>query len=122
MSNSNLQLWSQDPVPGLLASCNRRTGQIHFPPVHDSSPLAADYDPVSITGSGTLYSYTVIHPNPKLGGLPRALGYVDLDGVPLRIFGQLRGEHGPALGARYRAVPDDEYGYVFESVNEEAQR
>jgi hypothetical protein len=40
---------------------------------------------------------------------------VDLPG-PVRIFGRLQGKTRPAIGDRYRAVPDTQFGYVFEAV------
>jgi uncharacterized OB-fold protein len=116
MPTSTTQLWGQGPEPALLASRNRRTGAIVFPPVHPTSPLAKDFDPLSIGSRGGLYSYTVIHPNPKTGQTPYAMGYVDLDDQPVRLFGQLRGSSRPEIGARYRATPDDTFGYVFELI------
>ncbi len=118
MSNSIMQLWGQGPEPTLLASRNRRTGEIVFPPVLEASPLASDYEPLSISRTGSLYSFTVIHPNPKTGRSPYAMGYVHLDDHPVRVFGQLRGASAPAIGARYRAVPDETFGYVFESIGQ----
>jgi uncharacterized OB-fold protein len=116
MSTSNLQLWDQGPEPALLASRNRRTDAIVFPPVHPTSPLAQHYEPLSVGSRGHLYSYTVIHPNPKTGQAPYAMGYVNLDDQPVRLFGQLRGSARPEIGARYRATPDDTFGYIFELI------
>jgi len=36
---------------------------------------------------------------------------------PVRIFGRLTGKPRPAIGERYRAVPDDRYGYAFAAVD-----
>lgn len=118
MTNLTQSLWSEGVTPALLASRNRNTGRVQFPPTKEASPLAADYELVSIGCSGMLYSYTVIHPNPKSGALPHALGYVDIEGVPLRLFGQLRGSNSPAIGKRYRVVADAQVGYVFEAIEE----
>jgi hypothetical protein len=102
----------------LLASRNRHTGAVVFPPVQETSPLAQDHEPIAIGRHGRLYSYTVIHPNPKTGRAPHAMGYIDLDDQPVRLFGQLHGAAAPAIGARYRAMPDDTFGYVFELIGQ----
>ncbi|MNT78452.1 hypothetical protein D3C72_2176930 [compost metagenome] len=62
-----------------------------------------------------LYSFTVIHPAPKSGLAPYALGYVDFVG-PVRIFGRLQGAARPVIGERYAQRHDAELGYVFEAV------
>jgi len=118
MTNSTVQLWSEGGTRTLLASRNRHTDRLHFPPIKETSPLATDHELVSVPSTGTLYSYTVIHPNPKSGLAPHALGYVDIDDAPLRLFGKLQGSNSPAIGNRYRAIPDEQFGYVFEAINE----
>ncbi|SPS00499.1 Zn-ribbon domain-containing OB-fold protein [Cupriavidus taiwanensis] len=115
MSDQACPLWSADPFPHLIASRHRATGAWIFPAVPADSPLAAEHDPVAIRGSGVVYSFTVIHPAPKTGQPPYALGYVDFVG-PVRIFGRLQGKARPAIGDRYEARPDAEFGYVFEAV------
>ncbi len=55
-----------------------------------------------MTGPGTVYSFTVIHPAPKTGQPPYALGYVDTARRSVRIFGRLLGKDRPAIGDRYR--------------------
>ena len=105
-------LWSSTSEPTLLASRDRETGEFVFPPVDTTSPLAERYDTVAIAPIGTIYSYTVIHPNPKSGEAPYALGYVDFPG-PVRIFGRLGGRPRPTIGDRYAARQDDRLGYVF---------
>ena len=62
----------------------------------------------------------MIHPNPKSGQAPYAVGYVDLPGAT-RIFGRLEGASRPVIGERRRARADDTYGYVFEPVDPGAQ-
>jgi uncharacterized OB-fold protein len=106
-------LWSTDPEPTLVASRHCETHEFVFPAVPESSPLADRHETVSIPSRGEVYSYTVIHPGPKSGEPPYALGFVDLPG-PVRIFGRLAGQ--PAIGARYAARPDARYGYVFEAA------
>ncbi|CAN7303641.1 OB-fold domain-containing protein [Variovorax sp. LjRoot290] len=108
-------LWSPEPDAGLLASRAADTGELIFPAFPDASPLAARHAPVALPSIGEVYSFTVIHPAAKSGLAPYALGYVDLPG-PVRIFGRLQGKARPAIGERYRAVPDEQFGYVFEAV------
>ncbi len=108
-------LWSTEPTPHLLASRERATGEWIFPALPDHSPLAAGHDTVAIAGTGVVYSFTVIHPAPKTGLAPYAVGYVDFTG-PVRLFGRLTGNERPAIGDRYVPRRDDELGYVFEAV------
>ena len=81
-----LELGSQ---PALLASRERSSGELVFPPLPENSPLAARHELTAIETTGMVYSFSVIHPNPKTGQAPYALGYVDLPG-PVRIFGRHR--------------------------------
>ena len=118
MSNPESRLWSGSEPPRLLASQHLRTGALVFPPVAEDSPLAAEYRPAALDPVGTVYSYTVIHPAARTGQAPYALGYVDLRG-PVRIFGRLQGKARPAIGDRYRARPDAEYGFTFEHVEDQ---
>jgi uncharacterized OB-fold protein len=108
-------LWSAGAEPALLASRDRRTDELVFPAVAQASPLHAAHETVAVAAIGEVYSYTVIHPSPKSGQPPHALGYVDFPG-PVRIFGRLCSRTRPAIGERYRAQPDDEFGYVFVAV------
>jgi len=111
VSVTSQSLWSSGPEPALLASRDRSSGEIVFPPVPDASPLAARHELIPIAPDGVVYSYSVIHPSPKSGQQPYALGYVDLRG-PVRIFGRIEGR--PTIGAHCRAKPDAGFGYVFE--------
>ena len=115
MPTQAYELWSADSQPVLRASRDRYTDEWVFPAVPDASPLAARHQAVSVTGPGVIYSFTVIHPSPKSGQAPYALGYVDFPG-PVRIFGRLQGKDRPAIGDRYTPRPDAEFGYVFEAV------
>ena len=115
MSAQAYPLWSPASPPVLLASCDRATNERIFPALPDASPLAARHETVPVTGAGVVYSFTVIHPSPKSGQPPYALGYVDFPG-PVRIFGRLRGKDRPAIGDRYTPRPDAEFGYVFEAI------
>ncbi|MFC3337777.1 Zn-ribbon domain-containing OB-fold protein [Paracandidimonas soli] len=109
------RLWTSDPQRALLASRNRKNGEWDFPVVPENSPRAADFDAVPVKNAGVLYSFTIIHPSPKSGQAPYALGYVDFDG-PVRIFGRLAGTDRPEIGSRYVPVPDEAFGYVFNLV------
>lgn len=103
-----------DTPPRLLASRHKRTQVLRFPPLPPKSPLAAEHDTVDVPGLGRVYSYTVVHPNPKSGAAPFALGYVDLPG-PVRLFGRIAGD-GVAIGAECQVVPHADFGYAFEIV------
>jgi uncharacterized OB-fold protein len=105
-------LWSAGAEPALLASRDLAEGEIAFPALASASPLHAQHETVSVAPVGRVYSYTVIHPGAKSGAAPYALGFVDFPG-PVRIFGRLTGTPRPVIGERYRAHPDDTYGYVF---------
>lgn len=102
-------IWTSSP-PRLLASRHRANGALRFPPFPAGSPLAAAHETVRIGTSGRVYSYTVMHPNPKTGAAPYALGYVDLDDE-VRLFGRIAGD--VAIGSECQAVPDADYGYAF---------
>jgi uncharacterized OB-fold protein len=109
-------LWSTGPEPSLLASRDFASGELVFPPVPGNSPLAARHETTPITNVGVVYSYSVIHPNPKSGQAPYAVGYVDLPGAT-RIFGRLDGASRPVIGEPRRARVDATYGYVFEHAD-----
>ncbi|CAG2128548.1 Zn-ribbon domain-containing OB-fold protein [Cupriavidus plantarum] len=120
MSNVPANLWSTAAPPTLLASRDRATGEYVFPALPDHSPLAARHATVPVTGAGSVYSFTIIHPSAKSGLQPYALGYVDFDG-PVRIFGRLEGKDRPVIGDRYAVRADDTYGYVFVAISEAIQ-
>lgn len=114
-------LWSGSQPARLLTSRHVGTGERVFPPVAGDSPLAAFFESVDLSGTGSLYSFTTIHPSPKSGLAPYALGYVDFAGCdgPVRLFGRLHGHaaDGPRIGDRYEAVADDELGYTFRATS-----
>jgi uncharacterized OB-fold protein len=116
-SQAKLQLWSEASAkPRLLASRNMQTGEVHFPVFRSVSPLAADHETIALSERGTLYSYSIIHPSPKTGAVPFAIGYADFpEGV--RVFGRIvTGGSRPRIGDAVRAIHDAEHGYVFESI------
>lgn len=116
MSEAAYPLWSPGAEPRLVASRRLSTGELTFPAVPAASPLASQYEQVPVPAVGHVYSFTVIHPGPKSGEQPYALGYVDFPG-PLRIFGRLTGTPRPQIGARYQARADDRFGYAFEALD-----
>ncbi len=98
----------------LAASRHRKTGLCVFPRIPETSPAASLYEPVALSERATLYSFTVIHPNPKTGQAPFALVYADFP-EPARVFGRLRlpeGQH-PQIGMALVAMLDDAGQYVF---------
>jgi len=113
-------LWSTGPEPSLLASRDLASGELVFPPIPENSPLAARHETTPIANVGIVYSHSVIHPNPKSGQAPYAVGYVDLPGAT-RIFGRLDGASRPVIGERRRARVDATYGYVFERADQGAK-
>ena len=115
MSEPSYPLWRNVPKPALLASRDLDSGELIFPALSADSPLALRHETVPLTGVGEVYSFTVIHPSPKSGEAPYALGYVDLPG-PVRLFGRLCGKPRPAIGDHCAARPDERFGYVFEAV------
>ncbi|MCY1277800.1 hypothetical protein D9M68_315010 [compost metagenome] len=108
-------LWGANSPSCLLGSRHLATGELVFPPLPGHSPLATHYRTEPLAAEGSLYSFTIIHPSPKSGLAPFALGYLDLEG-PVRLFGRITGSERPVIGATYRIRPDETYGYVFESV------
>jgi uncharacterized OB-fold protein len=114
MNNSSL-LWASAKPPSLNASRHIATGEIFFPAVSADSSLSNQFSPCEQSVEGEVYSFTIIHPSAKSGLPPFALAYVNLPG-PLRLFGRLLGAERPCIGQRCRVVPDDTYGFVFESM------
>jgi uncharacterized OB-fold protein len=101
--------------PVLIAARDRRTGAVVFPLVPATSPLARWFDPVPLSATGTLYSFTVIHPKPGTAD-PFVLAYVDFpEGA--RVFGRLElaPAQRPAIGAKVRALvhPEKDAPYHF---------
>jgi hypothetical protein len=121
MSVTEPSLWTEGNPPRLQASRDLASGEIVFPAVPAGSPLAARHATVSIEPVGEVYSFTIIHPGPKSGLAPYALGYVDLPG-PVRLFGRLQGKARPEMGDRYECRPDSGFGYAFHHVGQGVQR
>lgn len=116
---------SNDPQPSLLlpASRDRASGDGVFPRIPDQSPAAPRFEPITLSPVATLYSFTVIHPNPKTGLPPFALIYADFP-ENARVFGRLdlAGGERPRIGMPVRpvATKDDEgrESYQFVAAEE----
>ena len=95
----------QDVRRKLAASRNRITGQCVFPQLPEHSPAAPRFEPVTLSANAVLYSFTIIHPNPKTGQQPFALVYADFP-ERVRVFGRLQLSEGerPVIGMRLEAV------------------
>ena len=104
---------ANEHVIHLQASRDRATGQGIFPAIPETSPAASRYEPITLSDHAVLYSFTVIHPNPKSGQPPFALAYADFP-EKARVFGRLRMPTGerPRIGMVLRPVADAD-GYVF---------
>ena len=91
----------------LTGSRDKKTGKGIFPAIPAASPAVPRYEPLLLSEEATLYSFTIIHPNPKSGLPPFALAYADFpEGV--RVFGRLQLPEGvrPQIGMRlHTAVP-----------------
>lgn len=91
------------------ASREKATGKGVFPPLPSTSPSADRFDRITLSPEAVLYSFTVIHPNPKTGLAPFALVYADFP-EDTRVFGRLvlaDGAH-PVIGSRLRVVAASE--------------
>ena len=74
-------------ITELVGSRCALCGAQHFPARTHCPDDMTETETVSLDGSGTLYSATVIRTKPPFGlPAPYAVGYVDLDAHPLRIF------------------------------------
>ncbi|MBI0539543.1 nucleotide-binding protein [Roseomonas sp. KE2513] len=98
----------------LVASRDCQSGQCVFPAIPDSSPSNPRYEPVQLSEQAVLYSFTVIHPNPKSGQAPFVLVYADFP-EKARVFGRLRLPEGrrPQIGMALSAVADGAGQYSF---------
>jgi uncharacterized OB-fold protein len=110
---------NQSGVLKLAASRSRTTGQCVFPQLPEQSPAARRFEPVTLSAHARLYSFTIIHPNPKTGRKPFALVYADFpEGA--RVFGRLALPENtrPVIGTRLEAVIEpstdgEEFSYSF---------
>ncbi|MDD9723602.1 OB-fold domain-containing protein [Sulfitobacter sp. PR48] len=90
----------------LLASRSRAGGKGMFPRIPTQSPVSGLYEDIELCGPASLYSYTVIHPNPKSGKSPFVLALVDFAGET-RVFGRLNcPTDAVQIGMSVQAYPD----------------
>ncbi|ACL58395.1 Zn-ribbon domain-containing OB-fold protein [Methylobacterium nodulans] len=110
----------------LSGSRDKRTGRGVFPEVPETSPARPLYETITLSETASVYSFTVIHPNPKTGHPPFFLIYADFP-EEVRVFGRLELPNGerPRIGMTVRAVapsPSDEGAgaeeYVFVPADE----
>jgi len=89
----------------LRGSRDKSSGKGVFPAIPETSPSAPRYEPLPLSEQATLYSFTVIHPNPKSGLPPFFLAYADFP-EEVRVFGRLKLPDGerPRIGMRIRTV------------------
>lgn len=107
----------------LKASRDKATGGGVFPRVPDQAVAAGRFEPITLSPTATLYSYTVIHPNPKTGEKPFTLVYADFP-EEVRVFGRLvlRDGERPTIGMTLQVVPAgpaaDSEAYLFVAASE----
>jgi uncharacterized OB-fold protein len=66
----------------------RQCGKVSFPPQRRSFCCQEENEPVALDGCGQIYSYTIVRTSPPFGlPEPYAVGYIDLKGVGVRVFG-----------------------------------
>lgn len=73
-----------------------RDGSIHWPP-RTACPQchSEDLEWTDLPGHGTVYAFSAVLAGAPLGmedAVPFAVGLVDLDGAPLRLFGRIEGK------------------------------
>jgi uncharacterized OB-fold protein len=109
----------------LMASRERISGQCIFPRIPDHSPAASRFESIELSAEATLYSFTIIHPNPKTGEKPFVVIYADFpEGA--RAFGRLKiaGDQHPRIGMKLRVLAENSEStsnFAFSSAEEVAQ-
>lgn len=99
----------------LLASRSRKTGLGVFPRLPATAPSASQYEDLEIHGDASLYSFTVIHPNPKSGLAPFVLAMADFS-QEVRVLGRIECPlEDVAIGMKLscRQSGDNASGFVF---------
>lgn len=92
-----------DTAPELLGGYCRTCRTHHYPRPRYCPSCLGEVESRSLGGRGTIHSFTVVRTKPPLGlPQPYSVGYVDLDGSGLRVFGLLDPERMEdlELGAR----------------------
>ena len=108
---------------GLSTTRCRSCEKLHWPPrVACPQCHSEDVEWVDLPTGGTIYAFSAMLVGAPTGmeqDLPFAVGLVDLDGIPLRIFGRIDGKpwNELAIGDRVRVesfeVPDGRVFYRF---------
>lgn len=105
-----------------LASRSKSDGKGVFPRLPETSPARDLYEEAAVSGNGTLYSFTVMHPSPKTGEPPFVIGLVDYEGNT-RVLGRIRCEPAAVkigMLVRARASGDEDApSYFFEASEEQ---
>lgn len=108
--------WQRDAAGQVRLLASREIGsQAHFfPPLPEASPIAGRFRTVALSPTAKLYSFTVIHPNPKTGRKPFALAYADFP-EQVRVFGalSLEGSAPPRIGSALAVEAGDGGSYRF---------
>ncbi len=105
----------------------RRCGSLHWPPrVACPRCHAEELDWTDLPSTGRIYAFSAVLAGAPLGmesDVPFAVGLVDLDGVPLRVFGRIDGRPwdelrvGGAVRVESFNLPDGRVFYRFRSVD-----
>lgn len=102
----------------LLASRSKSDGKGVFPRIPQASPSRHLYEDITLSDSGTLYSYTVMHPSPKTGKPPFVIGLVDFE-EDTRVLGLIKiAPESVKIGMSVRVLESDTSdgaGYCFEA-------
>lgn len=121
--NERSQTAVQIAAVRLMASRDKVSGQCIFPRIRDQSPAAPRYEPIELSNEAKLYSFTIIHPNPKTGEKPFVVVYADFpEGA--RVFGRLNlpSNRPPCIGMTLRVeglgTLESADGYVFAPTDE----
>ena len=108
--------WQSPDGLSLLAMEDVASGERFFPPLPGHSPLYDQYRAFALGDIASVYSFTVIHPNPRTGQAPFNLIYADFP-ERVRVFGILEGPDRPAIGqhvrVRIRESEDGRPRYFF---------
>jgi uncharacterized OB-fold protein len=106
----------------------RKDGKLLWPP-RTVCPAChqADLEWVDLPGTGRLYAFSAVLAGAPMGmeaDVPFSVGLVDLDGVPLRLFGRIEGATwdalavGQAVRVETMDLPDGRVFYRFRATRE----
>ena len=98
------QFWDALAAGELRTTRCTACARASFPPRRFCAHCGAGHTEwFTLSGSGTLYSYTTIHAAPSMFPTPYTLAIVDLD-EGVRLVTRLLDEYAPRIGARVRIV------------------